>query len=254
MQKPKAFFRMGFIFALTFSIVIGTVTSSMSGQTLIQNTPFQTLPPSTATLETPVGHTTQGPTPIPTLGPGSYFEEGDMRVPVPSFIEAGDENNGYGPLAGEPGMYLIWVTDEKGKRYLVVEEDSEIFLGRIDEATGERIENGFDDYIQKWIEKRKELDLKQVEVNGHQRKRYGSHTVSVGIALVGGIACSIITAGACLIAFGTAALASWGTGVYANGERATAQEELDLMQSDLDDFYNKVLGKFEQAVALGSIP
>jgi hypothetical protein len=254
MHKPKIIFRTGLIAILVFSIILCSFTSGMVRYNTSQATPFQTLPPVNATLSTPIGALTPVPTPIPTLGPGQYFEEGDLRILIPSYIEGGDEANGYGPLAGKPGLYLMWVTTEDSKRYLIVEDDNEILLGRIDEATDKRMENGFDDYIQQLDDKNKELELKQIEVNGHQRKRYDSHTVAVGIAFVGGLACTIFTAGACIFAFGTAALAAWGTGVYANGERATAQEELDSLQSDYDDIYDKVLGKFEQALSTSSKP
>jgi hypothetical protein len=84
--------------------------------------------------------------------------------------------------------------------------------------------------------------------------RYGAYFVAVGIAVVGGLACTITAVGGCLIGFGTAALAAWCTGVYANGEWATAKEELDLLQSDNDGNYDKVIGKFEQAVSASSNP
>ena len=250
MQNRKVTYRSAFILLIVVSVMVCPLATGIYSQRsrAYAGQPFNTVPPINATFTAPVGTAVVEPTPIPTLGPGQYFEENDTDVPKVTFIEEGDEEYGYGPIKGEKGLYLLWVTEGGGKHYLVVSDKSDMLLGMLDEDTDERSENGFIHYIKLLDEARKDVEEQQIVANSHQRKRMGSHTTALGIALVGGLICGILTAGACLVAFGGAALVAWGNGVNENAEKLSAQDRLDQLQSYYDDAEQQVLGKFEQAV------
>jgi len=129
MHKPKAIFRTGFISVLIFSIVLCSFTTGIARQE-VMGTPFSTLPPVNATFATPIGAQTPVPTPIPTLGPGRYFEESDEEdlpeVARPDLIE--NEDLGYTGILGEEGLFLVWSIDDNGKKhYYILDEESDYF-------------------------------------------------------------------------------------------------------------------------------
>ena len=68
-----------------------------------------------------------GPTIVPTLGPGQYFSE-DSLPPVTRPDLLGDPL-GYSEVLGQPGLYLVWSTDEEGNtRYATVAQDNRAFV------------------------------------------------------------------------------------------------------------------------------
>lgn len=87
---------------------------------------FPTVVPINATFAAPVGTAIPTSVPIPTLGPGQFFDD-DAK---PRLISShGDDRFGWGELAEDSDLVLIWVTDEQGTQYLVAEKDSDFFLG-----------------------------------------------------------------------------------------------------------------------------
>jgi hypothetical protein len=129
MQKSKALFRTGLISILVFSIILCSFTTGMVRHNTSQGTPFQTLPPVNATLSTPIGAQTPVPTPLPTLGPGQYFEEGEEdSLPEVARPELLSEPFGYSEILGQTGQVLVWSTDDEGhKHYYVLEKTSDYF-------------------------------------------------------------------------------------------------------------------------------
>jgi hypothetical protein len=91
--------------------------------------------PSIEPLE--ITRTVEGPrlgtvTPVPTLGPGQYFEEGDEdRLPEVARPELPDKPFGYSAILGHPGLALGWSTDDAGNKHYYVLEESSDFYERI---------------------------------------------------------------------------------------------------------------------------
>lgn len=98
---------------------------------------FGTVPPISPDVPTPIGESDAVPTPLPTLGPGQYFDADDPGRPEidPDGV-VGDGAFGYMELAGEDGLYLVWMTDELGTHYLVVDENSDLLTGGADLEAG----------------------------------------------------------------------------------------------------------------------
>lgn len=123
--------------------------------------PFSTVVPVQPTFTPAIGALQSIPTPIPTVGPGQYFEEDDPNRPEVGQVH-GDGRFGWGRIKDKPGLILIWVTDRDGAHYAVVEESSDLFSGALDSATGTRRDDGFDDYIAQ----REELVQETVATHG----------------------------------------------------------------------------------------
>jgi hypothetical protein len=85
--------------------------------------------PSLSILE--VTQTVEGPglgavTPVPTIGPGQHYEEGEEDLlPEVTRPDLLDEDFGYSEISGHPGLFLVWSTDDAGnKRYYVISEEN----------------------------------------------------------------------------------------------------------------------------------
>jgi hypothetical protein len=185
-------------------------------------------------------------TPVPTLGPGQYFDENDIHRPQVDYIEKGNELFGYGPVLGTDDLYAIWITDETGTHYLIVHKDSELLRGDIDPITEKRVENGFDIMMDPWVEISNDIDNKLGDINEQQESRRSSHGTALGIAGAGGFICGILTGGACFAAAGLAALTAWGKGVHHNGLRQAEIARLEGLQKDLADEENRLMGIYER--------
>jgi len=129
MQKPKSFFRFGLISISIISIILCSFMTSMVQSSPLQATPFKTLPPVNVTFASPIGALTPVPSPLPTLGPGQYFEEGEEdSLPEVARPELLSEPFGYSEILGQTGQVLVWSTDDEGhKHYYVLEKTSEYF-------------------------------------------------------------------------------------------------------------------------------
>jgi hypothetical protein len=88
--------------------------------------------PSIEPLE--ITRTVEGPrlgavTPVPTLGPGQHYEEGEEDLlPEVTRPDLLDDPFGYSEISGHPGLFLVWSTDDAGnKRYYVISVDNPYF-------------------------------------------------------------------------------------------------------------------------------
>jgi len=161
---------------------------------------------------------------------------------------------GYGPAKDNPGLYMMWITDEAGTHYFLTDSDSEQLFGTIDPLTDNRRDDGFVHFIQERADKVEEIDDKASDVLAEQNNRISSHILAVAVAGIGGLTCTVLTGGACLVAFAGAALAAWGKGVFHNGNRLTEEHRLELLQVDLDEINARLKGKFTQTLAVESVP
>jgi hypothetical protein len=64
--------------------------------------------------------------PVPTLGPGQAF---DTNTKPSLSTQHGNEEFGYGEIAGEPDLILSWTRDDNGTQYLVVRADDPLHSG-----------------------------------------------------------------------------------------------------------------------------
>lgn len=159
--------------------------------------PFPTVVPIDPDFEDPIDEDIAVPIPIPTIGPGSAFNQDDPNRPQVKDIEEGDSRFGYGPMAGSDELYVAWTTDNTGTHYLVVHKDSDYLRGTRDSATGGRYENGFDNLIkQREVEK-----LVRDEDIAIRDSRESTADTALGIRVVvavgGGVACIVATLGFC---------------------------------------------------------
>lgn len=105
---------------------------------------FGTIPPETREIQAVFTATPPLLTPIPTVGPGQFFEENNR----PDVGEKhGSDDFGWAKVRGKPGVVLVWVTDENGTHYMTMDATSDAFLGTLDEATSSRAADGFEDYV-----------------------------------------------------------------------------------------------------------
>jgi hypothetical protein len=136
------------------------------------------------------------PTLIPTLGPGQSFDDATR----PSTITTvGDGEFGYGEIAGRPGLYLIWVTDDTGTRYYTVE-------GNDPQFRGDTRDDDFVDLIGAREETLRQIEDVQDRIYEHQGARAGFDLGAVGLVGLGIIVCGLVTGGACFVPFGVGGL------------------------------------------------
>jgi hypothetical protein len=224
--NQRGMFRTGLIVLVAISLMLCSLSGGVQqGKAVaLLGTPFQTVPPVNATLATPIGQATPMPTPLPTLGPGQYFENGDPRRPAVG-ITHGDAYFGWGYISGNPDLALIWMTDEKGTHYLVIDATSEWFLGRIDKDTNVREENGFEDFIRQMEDR-----TKQFEADAGQ----GVVAGLVANILISGLALCPETGGAaCIGAVIVAAVTAIGTGLLKVFKMLEFKDDLAEIQTNI---------------------
>jgi len=224
--------QLGLVVLTTISLLVcplawgaqATIQVAFAGQ------PFTTLVPVQATFTPPVGSPMPSPIPIPTLGPGQYFEQGDSNRPKvdPNSI-VGDAGFGYGRLAENLDLYVIWTTDEDGTHYLTVHKDSEILSG------GSDPDGGFFNLVR---ERESILEGIELAVANQSTERAASERFGWGaLGVVGlGIVCVVLTGGTCLAFAGVAGGALWLS--------LSKDTEVDLIENQLESD-REVLGEVE---------
>jgi hypothetical protein len=227
MLKIRWIFRNSFIAVLVLSIFICSFTTGIIRQD-VAGTPFRTVPPVNATFATPIGALTPVPTPLPTLGPGQYFAEGDEYPRLG--ISYGNDLFGWGYILEDTSLALVWMTDGDGTHYLIVEATNEWLLGTIDEETDVRGENGFDDFITQMEERIDEF---------YDDVGEGIASAVVFNVLVAGIALCPETAGVgCILGVLGAAAVALGTGI-------SKLVKMIKFEFDISDIYTNIRGSFE---------
>ncbi len=199
MKIAKVFFRASFLLFSAFCLLIFQLGTSVltSTSSAYADQPFPTVVPVDPDFEAPIKEEILVPTPIPTIGPGSTFDQEDPSRPQEKFIEEGDDRFGYGPMAGSDDLYVVWTTDNTGTHYLVVHEDSDYLRGTRDSAAGGRHENGFDNLVKQREAEKIVRDEEIAIMDSRDSAAERSFSLGLGIALVGGIVCMAATLGAC---------------------------------------------------------
>lgn len=249
MKKQKKLIRAGFFAIIIFSIILCSFTTGMTRPRAL-GTPFQTVPPVNATLATPIGALTPVPTPIPTLGPGQYFEEGDHPEITKKY---GDDKFGWGDIEGKPDLALIWVTDEDGTHYMVVNKSSDAFAGyRLRDENGnptnDRLEDGFIHLIQELADKEQDIFEIETKINDKQSLRAGADTGAVLIVIAGVVVCGVMTGGACFAAFAVPALGGVGVAVGANTSAHDLEDQRAELEAERSTIEGNLFVSFNDAI------
>ena len=159
--------------------------------------PFATVVPVDPEFEDPIDEEIPTPIPIPTIGPGSMFDQDDPNRPRIKDIEEGDARFGYGPMAGSDELYVVWTTDNTGTHYLVVNKDSDYLRGTRDSATGSRYENGFDNLVKQREAEKLVRDENLAVRDSRESTADTAFGLGVLVAVAGGVACIVATLGIC---------------------------------------------------------
>jgi len=193
---------------------------------------------------------TPGPLPLATISAGQTFTS-DSKPELANLH--GDDLFGWGDILGEPGLVLIWASDENGTHYLVVDKTSDLFLGFRDPAGG-RLDDGFEDFVEQRTAKLEEIRSAENEIHRHEDLRWTSHGTGLIIAGVGGLVCALLTGGACLAAAGLAAIAAWGNGARENVEAGSAERVRKQYLGDLKVIEGNIAGTYEQIFLAATSP
>ena len=241
MNGPSNKLQTGLIGLLAMSLfvgpAIGHATSSRSVEYFSQ--PFSTLSPQEVTFTAPFTATPPIATPIPTLGPGQYFEKDDQDRPEIAFIEGGDEKFGYGPLADDGDLYTIWATDETGTHYLIVERDSDYLVGS---ESGLR---GYRDFIADRDPIARTIEITNTSRRSHDRTAETFAKIGFPILVAGAVVCEVVSFGACspIIALGAGFLIP----AFSNQQNARGEDDLiEVYNMQLEGIEDQLVGKFNQ--------
>jgi len=157
------------------------------------------------------------PTPIPTVGPGQIYERDDPLRPAVTVI-AGDSRFGYGYLSNQPELLVVWITNESGTWYQVVEEGSPLVAGEGDL-------HGFTWYITE-----RDRILRDIATAYDDMTTYNDTADDFflgAMALgVGGAVCLAFTVGLCGFLLGGAIAGGW--------LMETNQSNAELEQNDIE--------------------
>jgi len=197
-----------------------------------QAQPFATTVPVNATFTPPIGTTQPLPTPIPTLGPGQYFEEDDQNRPEVGQVH-GTDRFGWGRIQGKPGLVLVWVIDSEGTQYAVVDETTDLFLGTLDPVTNTRREDGIEDYIAQ----REELQRQRLGTAG---EGIGSG-VAIGVLAWGIGLCPVTGGGGCVAGVVGAAAVFVANAVRNHFILAGQNADLRELDSNLFDAFDEAV-------------
>ena len=236
MSHTRTRVRLAITAALVICIIVCPLgyASSLSVGSAHAYQEFGTIPPKDREFDTVFTATPDIPTPLPTIGPGSTFEQGDTNNPGVRFIEKGDTAFGYGPLKGSDELYAVWTTDRDGTHYIVVHKDSVLLRGGIDPATNSRYANGFDELIRLREEAQKLLDAEVAQIDPHNDTANNIFNIGAAVATVGAVVCILVTFGACapIVGIGAALIVGgFASQSVARAHGAAARVHADSVES-----------------------
>jgi hypothetical protein len=178
--------------------------------------------------------------PVPTLGPGQYFEEDDPNRPDPKKVlitSFGDDFFGYGRIRDTNNLYLVWVSDRDGTHYLIIDGNAPGFMdpARTDE---------FSDLIADMSSKQQAVLEKMAEL---QRERAAGRDYFFYSMLSGtiGLGCLISGQLQCSVPAGIAFFSFLGLGRTRNNDANAIDAELDSLMVSLGRINENLRGTFE---------
>ena len=210
---------------MAFSLFVCVATGGASARApggQIDFTPHVTLLPQTPTPESIE-------MPWTVFEPGSTFTcpiQFTLNCPPGLATYHGDEDYGWGELAGRPDLALIWITDRTGTHYVIVSTDDPQLQG------SERVDD-FADLIES-----REAALEAIESATSEANSTG---IGAGVVITLLLLCPETAGVTCLgagIAVGGAAIVN----ILRNyGLREAAQEDLALAEMNIMGRYNQIL-------------
>jgi hypothetical protein len=184
------------------------------------------------------------PTLLPTVGPGQLYERDDAGRPAVNVI-AGDQRFGYGYVTDRPGLMAVWVTNESGTWYLIVEEGSPLIVGQ-----GEQ--HGFAWYINERANALRDIAASYDDMTTYNDTA-DDFFVGAMVLGVGGAACFFFTVGLCTVLIGGAIGGAWL--METNQSNAELeQNDLESLRAGLYDLEGQMQAVFERFQALGPVP
>jgi hypothetical protein len=159
----------------------------------------------------------------------------DPSTEVVSIV--GDEEFGYGEIRDSGGLYAVWVTDERGTHYLVVD-------GSDPQLTADRADH-FASLVSDRAEDQAAIDERMAEIDGERGLRYGLDVGSLATILVGAGACTFITVGGCILPFAAGALTLVGNAMAHASAQASLEATLPALQEELAQTERNLIGRFE---------
>jgi hypothetical protein len=235
MPETKAKARLCLIVLMLLGLVaIPIATAALSPSTSVYAQIEFT--PNVATLDVTVS-----PQPA-TIGPLVWAPGMQFDCPVgmpercrPDLVNMyGDDLFGWGELLGEPGLVLVWITDETGTHHLVVSADDPQFAGL---AGG----GSFADLIEDRDEQIRYIQDREWEIAG---------SIAAPSALIVALLllCPETAGTTCLLAGIGAAATGLGNVIRNAGMEANAQDRLERFEGNL-------AGRFQQmGLTLGTTP
>ena len=176
---------------------------------------IQLTPPS-ADFPTPFGEQLEIASPVSDLRLGIYYDYDDGNLP-PLKTEVGDDLFGYGDILGSDNLVLVWITDQNGTHYVIMDRNSDDFLGFQPTDTdgnpqGSRLD---DDGFKYWVDQRQQ----RVDEHNSALNQFTASTVIGAGAAIGILACALtVGIGCAVVAFGI------GVGAIGNQIRVKLDE------------------------------
>jgi len=178
------------------------------------------------------------PIPHPTFGPGQYFEDDDPYSPqFDDDLIVGNKKYGYARFEENPDLYAVWITNEDGTHYLIVEKDSEVLTGGTDPNSG------FFTLIMRIEEKYEQIqtavDQRDAHYTTEKNYRWGEVVTTVIWS-----ACVIFTEGLCLPLVGVFG-GLFGLSMNKENDAKIQETIIDGHQREVANIQSKLRGKFK---------
>lgn len=167
-----------------------------------------------------------------TVGSGQTFDSDNK----PELVTVhGDDDYGWGDIKDKSGLVLIWITDEDGTHYIVVDKSDELFNGySIRDENGERtgvvIEDGFEDFI-----RAREETLRIFNNSRAMGAGASSVTIIAGLLFA-----------SCPATLGAGCVAAFITGTVALGEAIRESRIREDLTDDIKELERNIQGRFVQ--------
>jgi len=248
MTKRKAISKVGLIVVIAVSLFICPLATGAyfgaQGVTAQAQVAQFTFVPQLTPIN--IEATPEATTPA-ALVPGQYFEEGDPSLPTMDEDSIlGDSLYGFGRLAENLDLYLLWMTDAKGRHYLVVESTSEVISGGTDPDSG---------YL-RLVRNRETLaaamlsshDDSQTQARAATNYRWGT----VGFLAAAAI-CFVFTGGVCVTLIAAAAVPFWAS-MGSDTDAELERNEIESNRRLLQETEAGLRSRFRIGQAIESVP
>lgn len=198
---------------------------------------IQVTPPS-AEFPTPFGEQPELASPVSDLRPGIYYDFDDGNLP-PLKSKVGDDEFGYGDILGQDNLVLVWITDENGTHYLIMDKNSDDFLGfqprdADGNPQGGRLE---DDGFKYWVDQREQ---RVDDYNSARNQFRASGIIGVGAGL-GMLICALTAGVGCIVTALGVAVAAGANQFRVNFDESQAEMKISDAERNIRGTFLDVL-------------